>query len=72
MKNFGKLMGVIFTAIIAGLLMGYPIMWLWNNCLVPAVPVICPIDFWQAIGLKFLLVFLSHRYEKNTTISEKK
>jgi len=76
MYNFGKLIGVIFiailTAVIIGLITGYPIMWLWNNCLVPAIPIICPINFWQAIGLKILLQFLTHRYEKDTTISEKK
>ncbi len=58
---------VILTIVGLAILMGLPTMWLWNGCLVDAVPVTKPIGFWQAVGLNFLfgMLFKSHTTSKS-------
>ena len=54
-ESFGKLIvviGVIF-------LISFPIMWIWNSCLVLACPFLVKITFWQAVGIKTLVSMLS-------------
>jgi hypothetical protein len=40
--------------VVLGLIMSYPIMLLWNACLVPAIPSIHEIEWLQAWGIMFL------------------
>jgi len=36
-------------------------MWLWNFCLVPAMPtILVKIGFWQALGIKVLIGLLGY------------
>jgi len=53
--------------VVIGLLLGlavilaFPIMWLWNNCLVPALPtILVEIGFWQALGIKVLVGLIGY------------
>lgn len=56
-------MGVIaaiyaaFQIVIISLLMGFPVMWLWN-ALLPEIFGVKHIGFWQALGLNLLCGFL--------------
>jgi len=51
---------VVVGLIIVGLLLGFPIMWLWN-WLMPTIFELPTIDFWQALGLWALsLALFSH------------
>jgi hypothetical protein len=61
-------LGVACFAIVFGLLLGFPVMWLWNACLVGLVTGIGPItSFWQAFGLMVLcgLLFKSSSTSKS-------
>jgi hypothetical protein len=55
------------VVVVLSLLMAYPIMWLWNWALVPAVDGINLISFWQAYGLNilFTVLFKSTNYKSN-------
>jgi hypothetical protein len=48
----------IFLGVLLGLIVSYPIMILWNNCLVGAVAGINEIGWLQAWGLSLLSGFL--------------
>jgi hypothetical protein len=49
--------GSIVVALGFGLLMGFPVMWLWN-WLMPVLFGLIKISFWQAVGLTWLCHFL--------------
>jgi hypothetical protein len=52
---------VIGLLMVIAVVLGLPIMWLWNYCLVPAAPgVLAKIGFWQAIGIKVFIGLLSY------------
>ena len=57
-----KFVGVFLTILLIGVLLSFilswPIMVLWNSCLVPAVQGINEIDWLQAWGLSLLAGFL--------------
>jgi len=57
-----KFVGVFLTLLLIGALLSFilswPIMLLWNSCLVPAVQGINEIDWMQAWGLSLLAGFL--------------
>jgi uncharacterized membrane protein len=57
-----KFIGVFLTVLLIGVLLSFvlswPIMVLWNSCLVPAVQGINEIDWMQAWGLSLLSGFL--------------
>jgi hypothetical protein len=57
----------LVVVVVLSLLMAYPIMWLWNWALVPAVDGINLISFWQAYGLNilFAVLFKSTNYKSN-------
>jgi hypothetical protein len=61
---------LLFTtiAIFACMILGYPLMFLWNTCLVGAVETINPIGFWQAIGINFLSMMLFKNWTSTTKI----
>jgi len=58
------IMGIL---VLAALLLGWPVMWLWNNCLIGAIDGVHEIGFWQAVGLNFLTSILF----KSTTTNNK-
>jgi hypothetical protein len=67
MKNsFEAIAAVIGMIAIAIVLLGYPLMLLWN-WLIPNIFGLPEITFWQAIGLNFLSTILF----KPTTIKNK-
>ena len=49
---------VIALLLILALVMALPTMMLWNICLVPAVPALVEIGFWQALGINLLCSIL--------------
>lgn len=49
---------VIALLLILALVMALPTMLLWNLCLVPAVPALVEIGFWQALGINVLCSIL--------------
>jgi len=56
--------GLVLVAVIIGALIAFPVMWLWNGCLVGLVAGIAPIhSFWQALGL-FVLTSLLFKSSK--------
>ena len=66
MKNsFETIAAVIGMIAIAIVLLGYPLMLLWN-WLMPVIFGLPEITFWQAIGLNFLSTILF----KSTTIKK--
>jgi len=58
--------GLFFIAVLA-VLMSYPIMWLWNSCLVPAIDGVNEITVIQALGLNILtwIMFVTRSTPKN-------
>ena len=46
---------IVALAIIIGALFAFPVMWLWNGCLVGTIDGIHPItSFWHAFGIMVL------------------
>lgn len=62
MNSAGAYVGVVVLTIIFVILLGfilaYPVMLLWNGCLVPAAPFLENIGWLQAWGLTVLFGFL--------------
>lgn len=58
METFVNVVGLAVVGFIAivvlGLLMSLPVMWLWNSCLVAAIPGIKTIGWTQAWGIMIL------------------
>ena len=54
MEKIGEILGTVFVGLIIIFVLAFPVQWLWNWCLVPAVNGINPIGFWQALGLTIL------------------
>lgn len=52
--------GFVLIMVVVGLLVGYPIVWLWNWLMPQLFPTteIAQITFWQALGLWLLCGFL--------------
>ena len=61
---FAGLMAIVLAV---GFILAYPIMLLWNGCLVPAIPSIQEIGWLQAWGIQVLFSVLF-----KTTVSTKK
>ena len=49
---------VMLLVLILAVIMALPTMLLWNFCLVPAVPALAQIGFWQALGINLLCSIL--------------
>lgn len=72
-KNFGAFVAFCVFIIMLGLIFGIlsaiiaVIVPLWNNCLVPAVPVLEKVGFWQMWGIYLVLDVLvkSSSYKSN-------
>ena len=54
MEKIGEFLGLVAIAVIVIFTLAFPVQWLWNHCLVPAVNGINAIGFWQALGLMIL------------------
>ena len=61
----GEFFGVLLITIFFGLLVSYPLMLLWNNCLVPSIDFIQPVTWLQTFGI---YVFVRLMHPKTTTI----
>ena len=46
--------GILLIAVALGLLLAYPVMLLWNGCLIPAVTGLHEISWMQAWGINIL------------------
>lgn len=64
---FGGLATMALTIVIFGLILSLPVMLLWNWCLIPAIPGVKAIGWFQAWGLLILFGFLF----KSSTSSKK-
>ena len=49
---------IVVFIFIGALVLALPVMWLWNAALAPAVTVLNPIGFWQAVGINILMGIL--------------
>jgi hypothetical protein len=71
MGNIAKVIGVAMIGVViiiaSGLLFSLPVMWLWNGCLIAAIPGIKSIGWLQAWGILILcgLLFKSSVTTKN-------
>jgi|LakMenEpi03Aug12_release.lakeMendotaPanAssembly.Ray.scaffolds.fasta_scaffold2817342_1 hypothetical protein len=54
MEKIGAFLGVVAVGLAVIFVLAFPVQWLWNHCLVPAVNGINVIGFWQAFGLMIL------------------
>lgn len=57
---------VIIIAFVIAIIMGFPMMWLWNT-LMPSIFGLTKITFWQGVGLNLLsgLLFGKISYKEN-------
>jgi len=58
METITKIAAVVGLICIVAVLLGYPVMLLWNWCLVGAIDGVNQIGFFQAIGLNLLTSIL--------------
>jgi len=49
---------ILLFAILFGLVLAYPLMLLWNYCLVPAIPAIQEVGWAQMWGIQILISVL--------------
>lgn len=49
----------LVATVILGLILSFPVMLLWNSCLVPAVPAVAEIGWLQAWGIMILVGLLT-------------
>jgi hypothetical protein len=66
-KILGVTIGAILFAIALSFLLSWPVMVLWNECLVPAVQGINQVTWVQAWGLSVLFGFL---FNRTTTVKD--
>lgn len=66
MEKLGQTITLAIVSLIVSLIIAYPIMLLWNSCLVLAIPALVKITYWQAFGLKILFSML---FSSNTSTS---
>lgn len=48
-------------AVVISLLMAWPTMWLWNYCIVEAITVARPINYWVAFWIFFTLSICNYK-----------
>jgi hypothetical protein len=66
-KILGVTIGAILFVVALSFLLSWPVMVLWNECLVPAVQGINQVTWLQAWGLSVLSGFL---FNRTTTVKE--
>ena len=57
-KIAGIIVGVLAVSLLVSLLLSYPLMLLWNGCLVPALPGIAEVSWLQMWGIAILIKLL--------------
>jgi len=55
MDAVAKLIGAVGGAVLVSFLFSYPLMLLWNGCLVPAIPGIQEVEWLQMWGIALLI-----------------
>lgn len=60
-KVLASAVGAIAAVVLLSFLLSYPIMLLWNGCLVPAVTVLKPVGWLQMWGISILIGLLVSR-----------
>jgi hypothetical protein len=65
MQYITAFIGLILILVLFSFLLAWPVMMLWNECLVPAVDGVNPIGWLQAWGIQFLLGIL-FKYQVST------
>jgi len=67
MKSILTILGAFALSLIIISIFTYPVMLLWNSCLVPAVNSLNPITFWQSLGILLLtnILFKQSSTSKN-------
>lgn len=58
MSTFSAAVTAIAIGVLLGFVLSWPVMVLWNNCLIPAVTGVNPITWMQAWGISILCGFL--------------
>ena len=66
MRFLSVFIGLLIVCLIFSIILAWPVMLLWNGCLVPAVTVCRDISFWQAFGLSILFSMLFKSSSTNT------
>ena len=66
MKYITAYIGLLVVLVLFSFLLAWPVMELWNGCLVPAVEGVNPIGWLQAWGIQFLFGILF-----KTTVTKK-
>jgi len=56
-ETIGSVLAAILMIILVALILGFPLMWLWN-WLMPSIFNLPEITFWQALGLNALSAIL--------------
>jgi hypothetical protein len=54
-EALGKIIGIVAAILVVSFLLSWPVMMLWNGCLVGAVDGVREIGWLQAWGLQFML-----------------
>lgn len=54
-ETFVKVVGFLTTAVLISFLLSYPLMILWNECLIPAVPGLKEVEWLQMWGINLLI-----------------
>lgn len=54
-RILGMAAGIIAMFLFVSFLVSYPLMWLWNGCLVPAIPGIEEVSWLQMWGISILI-----------------
>lgn len=62
MEKLGYFIVIVVVILAAILLFAYPMMLLWNGCLVPAISGVHAVTYWQMVGLKLLFALLFANY----------
>lgn len=57
---------LIITAIAFAIFFGYPIMYLWNSCLVGSIDGVNRISFLQALGITVLVALLMYKPDRRS------
>lgn len=62
MDSFIKFISLLIVVLIFDLLIAFPVMWLWNDALVPALTIAKSIGYWQAFSILILsqILFKTH------------
>jgi hypothetical protein len=66
-KSISMALVALMLAIVFGFILAYPMMLLWNLCLVPAISVLNEVDWFQMWGINILcgVWFKSTTYSKS-------